>query len=159
VRREWGSVAFADGVSPSGKAGDFESSIRWFESSHPSFSDAARMRGAMTHREALTGVIEAWRAGDAFRAAAHFAPDGTYREAKRDAIVGRDALVAYFTRFFRDGPAFAFHVDDTLVDGDRGAVRYRFAIAGPDGSWHERPGCAFVTFANGTIAEWNEYEG
>ncbi len=113
----------------------------------------------MTHRELLDGLFAAWRTGDALRSAAYFAPDGAYREAGREPLAGRDAIVRHFTRFFRDGPLFAFHVDDTIVDGDRAAIRYRFAVAGPDGAWREKPGCAFVLFRDGTIAEWREYEG
>ena len=115
--------------------------------------------GVMTHRELLGGLFAAWRNGDALRSAAHFAPGGAYREARREPILGRDAIVAHFTRFFRDGPRFTFHVDETIVEGDRAAVRYRFAVAGTDELWQEKPGCAFVTFVDGTIAEWREYEG
>ncbi|GAC1395376.1 MAG: hypothetical protein NVS2B8_06540 [Vulcanimicrobiaceae bacterium] len=113
----------------------------------------------MTHREALTRLFESWRTGDALRSGAHFAADGTYREARCEPIVGREAIVAYFTRFFRDGPRFEFFVDDMVVEDNRAAVRYRFAIAAVGGTWTERFGCAFVTFADGTIAEWREYEG
>ncbi len=113
----------------------------------------------MTVGEALTGLFAAWRTGDALRAGAHFAGEGVYREAAREPLAGRDAIVAHFTSFFRDGPRFELHVDDTIVAGDRAAVRYRFSIQRPDGSWQERPGCAFVTFADGTIVEWREYEG
>ena len=110
-------------------------------------------------REALEGLFGAWRDGDALRSAAHFALDGTYREAGRLPISGREAIVAHFTTFFRDGPRWEFSVDETLVEGNRAAVRYRFAIQGPDGSWRERGGCAFVGFVDGTIVEWREYEG
>ncbi len=113
----------------------------------------------MTPREALDGVFAAWRLGDALRSGAHFALDGVYREARRRPLTGRDAIVGHFTRFFRDGPRWEFFLDDTLVEGERAAVRYRFAIEAEDGTWRERPGCAFVTFADGTIAEWHEYEG
>ncbi len=113
----------------------------------------------MTHREALGRLFEAWRTGDALRSGAHFAIDGTYREARREPIVGRDAIVAHFTRFFRDGPRFEFFVDDMLVEDNRAAVRYRFAITAAPEAWTERAGCAFVTFTDGTIAEWREYEG
>jgi len=113
----------------------------------------------VTHRESLADLFAAWQTGDALRSAARFALDGVYREAGREPIVGRDALVAHFTRFFRDGPHFALHIDDTIVEGERAAVRYRFAIAAPGGTWLEKPGCAFVRFADGTIAEWREYEG
>jgi uncharacterized protein (TIGR02246 family) len=113
----------------------------------------------VTHREALESLFAAWRTGDALRAAAHFASDGLYREARRDPIVGRDAIVAHFTRFFRDGPAWQMHAEHIIVEADRAAVRYRFALQGSDGEWRETEGCAFVTFADGTIAEWREYEG
>ena len=113
----------------------------------------------MTHREALDGLFAAWRTGDALRSGAHFGFAATYREARREPIAGRDAIVAHFTKFFRDGPRWEFHVDDTIVEEDRAAVRYRFAVTSIDGSWHERAGCAFVTFLDGTIAEWREYEG
>lgn len=113
----------------------------------------------MTHREALDSLVAAWRTGDALRAAAHFVSEGSYREARREPIVGRDAIVAHFTRFFRDGPAWRMTVDHIIVDGDSAAVRYRFGLKGIDGEWREKEGCAFVTFADGTIAEWREYEG
>jgi hypothetical protein len=45
------------------------------------------------------------------------------------------------------------------VEGDRAAVRYRFRIEGPADRWRETDGCAFVIFADGTIAEWREYGG
>jgi ketosteroid isomerase-like protein len=140
-------------VSPSGKARDFESCIRWFESSHPS------QTSGMTKREALDRLFAAWRTGDALRSGAHFAADGVYREARGAALMGRSAIVEHFTKFFRDGPRFEFHVDDTLVEGERAAVRYRFAVEGADGTWRERTGCAFVKFVDGTISEWHEYEG
>jgi uncharacterized protein (TIGR02246 family) len=113
----------------------------------------------VTHREALDRLFAAWRRGDALRSAAHFAIDGIYREAGRAPIVGRSAIVAHFTAFFRDGPRWTFSVDETLVEGDLAAVTYRFAIDAGKGSWLERSGCAFVRFSDGTIAEWREYEG
>ncbi len=113
----------------------------------------------MTRREALDGLFDAWKKGDALRSAAHFAMDGVYREAGREPIVGRDAIVAHFTRFFRDGPRFEFHPDETIVEGNRAAVRYHFRIADPHDRWRETHGCAFVIFEDGTIAEWREYGG
>jgi uncharacterized protein (TIGR02246 family) len=113
----------------------------------------------VTRRELLDGLFAAWRDGDALRSAAHFAIDGAYREAGHEPIVGRDAIVAHFTRFFRDGPRFAFEVDETIVEGERAAVRYRFSIAGPGERWMEKAGCAFVAFSDGTIREWREYHG
>jgi ketosteroid isomerase-like protein len=71
----------------------------------------------------------------------------------------RAARVAHFTAFFRDGPAWRFHVEDILHQGERAAIRYRFEVAQPDGSWRSSEGCAFVTLRDGTLAEWREYEG
>jgi uncharacterized protein (TIGR02246 family) len=113
----------------------------------------------MTHRQALEQLFAAWRQGDALRSAAHFAVDGAYREARREPLVGREAIVEHFTKFFRDGPRWEFHADDTIVEGDRAAVQFRFSIVSPEGAWLERSGCAFVVFADGTIVEWREYEG
>lgn len=111
----------------------------------------------MTAHARLDGLFEAWRAGDALRAAAYFAVDGIYREAGREPIVGRDAIVAFFTRFFRNGPRFRFDRDLAIVEGDFAAVEYRFAMQGLDGEMRERAGCAIVTFVDGTIAAWREY--
>jgi uncharacterized protein (TIGR02246 family) len=111
-------------------------------------------------RATLQGLIAAWRAGDALRAAAHFAPDGSYSEAGAEPLVGRAALVAHFTRFFRDGPRWRFDVDHIIMDGDLACVVYRFAIEGAGAVWRERAGCAVVAFAtNGAISAWREYEG
>jgi predicted SnoaL-like aldol condensation-catalyzing enzyme len=112
------------------------------------------------HPRMLTSLIEAWRIGDALRAAAHFTLDGRFGEAGREALAGRDALVAHFTRFFRDGPRWRFDVDDLIIDGERACVVYRFAVEGTGSIWRERAGCAVVLFdPSGAIAEWREYEG
>jgi uncharacterized protein (TIGR02246 family) len=113
----------------------------------------------MTLRESLDGLFSAWRSGDALRSSAYFAPDAVYGEASRIPIVGREQIVRHFTDFFRDGPRFEFDVDETIVEGDRAAVRYRFATFDARGQRRERAGCAFVRFVNGTIVEWREYEG
>jgi ketosteroid isomerase-like protein len=113
----------------------------------------------MRSREALESLFGAWRSGDALRSAAHFALDGTYREAGRPPLEGREAILAHFTRFFRDGPLWEFFVDDLIVEGERAAIRYRFTLAGAGGGSVERSGCAFATFADGTLVEWREYEG
>ncbi len=110
-------------------------------------------------RKALSGLFDAWRAGDALRSSAYFSPDAVYCENGRTPILGRDAIVQHFTKFFRDGPRFEFDVDETLVEGDRAAVRYRFSVYDERGRRNERPGCAFVGFADGAIVEWREYEG
>ncbi len=116
-------------------------------------------RSPLKPREALESLFAAWRAGDALRSAAHFGVDATYREARGEPIAGRDAITAHFTRFFRDGPQWRFEVEEIIVEGEQAAVRYRFAVAGPEGEWREKPGCAFVAFRDGTVAEWREYEG
>jgi nuclear transport factor 2 (NTF2) superfamily protein len=113
----------------------------------------------MTHRQLLESLFDAWRSGDALRAVAHFSLEGAYHEAHADPLVGRDAIVAHFTRFFREGPAWRFAPEETIVEGNRAAVRYRFEVEGRGGAWHERTGCAFVTFADGVIVEWREFEG
>ncbi|GAC1428661.1 MAG: hypothetical protein NVSMB5_23310 [Candidatus Velthaea sp.] len=113
-----------------------------------------------TRAAALNGLIAAWRNGDALRAAAYFALDGRYEEAQHEAIDGRDALVAHFTRFFRDGPRWRIDVDDLFTAGERACVVYRFHVEGTGGAWRERAGCAVVRFdAAGAIASWREYDG
>ena len=111
------------------------------------------------NRAALERLFAAWRNGDALRAAAHFGPDGTYREAGREPIAGREAIAEHWTRFFRDGPQWRFEVDALVGEGELIAVVYRFFIKGPADAWSERAGCAVVRFESGAIAEWREYEG
>ena len=113
----------------------------------------------MTAREALHGLFAAWESGDALRAVAHFAPGATYREAKRDPIVGREAILAHFTRFFRDGPRWRFVPQETTIEGERAAVAYSFGIFEEKNGWAEHHGCALVHFREGAITEWREYEG
>jgi len=108
----------------------------------------------------LDSLVDAWRRGDALHACAHFTIDATYREAGRDPVVGREAILEHFTRFFRDGPQWEFMVDDYLIAGRRGAVVYRFRLKGRTGDWLERAGCAIVSFdEDGSIVQWREYEG
>ena len=113
----------------------------------------------MTHRALLESLIAAWRAGDALRAGAHFTAEATYREAGREPLAGREAIVRHFTRFFRDGPLWELTVDDVVVEAGRAAVRYRFVVSPRPQERYERAGCAFVIFGAGGIAEWREYEG
>ena len=113
----------------------------------------------MTPREALEGLFAAWESGDALRAVAHFAPGATYREARHDPIVGREAILAHFTRFFRDGPRWRITPRQTTVEGERAAVEYSFGIFDEARGWTERYGCALVHFRDGAITEWREYEG
>ncbi len=133
--------------------------MRWFESIRPSIDGPRRAERAVTLREALDGLFVAWDSGDALRAVAHFAPGATYREAKRDPLVGRQDILAHFTRFFRDGPRWRFWPRETIVEGDRAAVLYSFGIQTEGGGWVEHAGCALVWFRNGAIVEWREFEG
>jgi uncharacterized protein (TIGR02246 family) len=110
----------------------------------------------MTLRETIDELVDAWRAGDALRACAFFAPDGAYCEAGGQAIAGRDALLAHFQRFFRDGPPWRFEIDDVVIDGERGAVFYRFSVKGATG-WRESAGCALVRREGGLVSLWREY--
>ncbi len=113
----------------------------------------------MTHREALERLFAAWSEGDALRSIASFALDAVYREARHEPLAGREAILAHFTRFFRDGPRFEFDAEDIIVEGDRAAVRFRFATVSQTGTRLEREGCALVAFRDGTITEWREYGG
>jgi uncharacterized protein (TIGR02246 family) len=113
----------------------------------------------MAHRDLLETLFEAWNSHDALRSSACFAPEAVYREAGGREVVGRPAIVAHFAAFFRSGPPWRFEVDDLLLDGDRAAVVYRFAIRGDGPDWRERAGCAVVRFEAGLISLWHEYHG
>lgn len=113
----------------------------------------------MTLRELVDELVDAWRANDAYRAAAFFAPDGRYRESGREPVAGRERIAEQFTRFFRDGPLWRLKVDDVLVEGDRAVVAFHFAVKGDGQPWRERAGCAWVRLAGGLIEEWREYAG
>lgn len=113
----------------------------------------------MNRRELLDTLFEAWDAHDAVRSAACFAEDAVYRESDGNAIVGREAILAHFARFFRNGPPWRFEVDDVLLDGDRAAVTFRFAVKGAGPGWSERGGCAVVRFDGGSVRLWHEYRG
>ena len=111
------------------------------------------------HLSELIGELaRAWESNDAHRAAAFFAPGGIYHESGRDPIVGRDAIFDHFVRFFRDGPAWRFEVEEIIVDGERAAIAYRFAV-NRGGTWETRDGAALVWRADGLIARWREYQG
>lgn len=113
----------------------------------------------MKVEQLLDAVVQAWRSGDAHRASAFFASDGVYHEAFGTPIAGREAIFQHFSRFFRDGPLWTFEIDDLLVEANRAAVRYRFALKDADGSWKERAGCALVGLEDGLIKIWREYQG
>lgn len=112
----------------------------------------------MTVRALIEELIAAWQANDAHRASAFFAPDAIYHESGRAPIVGRDAILEHFSRFFRDGPAWRIDVDDILVDEERAAVAYRFSTT-TSGVWVTREGCALVRREGGLVALWREYHG
>ena len=112
----------------------------------------------MSLHELIDELVSAWQAGDALRASAFFAEDGVYHESGREPVRGREAIAAYFTRFFRDGPPWRFEISDVLIDGDRAAVAYKFGTQ-HDGTWRMREGCALVRRVGGSIVEWREYHG
>ncbi len=112
----------------------------------------------MTLRELIEELVEAWQSGDAHRAAAFFAPDGVYHESGREPIVGRDAISAHFSRFFRDGPAWRIDIEEVIVEGERAALSYRFEI-NSGGVWRRSGGCAIVHRAGALVALWREYHG
>jgi len=112
----------------------------------------------MTFRELIDELVAAWRSGDALRASAFFAPEGIYHESGAEAVVGREAIAAYFTRFFRDGPRWSLDILEVLVDGDRAAVAYTFRTH-RDGTWRAREGCALVRREGGLLVQWREYHG
>jgi hypothetical protein len=61
-------------------------------------------------RELIDELVSAWQSGDALRASAFFSADATYHESGREPVRGREAIAAYFTRFFRDGPPWRFEI-------------------------------------------------
>jgi len=112
----------------------------------------------VTFRELIEELVGAWQANDALRACAFFAQEGLYHESGREPLLGRDAILAHFARFFRDGPAWRFEIDDVIVEGDRAAVSYTFATNN-DGTWRTRAGCALVRREGDSIVQWREYHG
>ena len=110
-------------------------------------------------RALIEELVAAWQAGDALRASAFFALDGRYYEAGRAPIVGREAILAHFQRFFRDGPPWRFELETSVIEGERAAIAYRFAVRVTDGTWRATEGCAIARREGGSIAEWREYQG
>jgi uncharacterized protein (TIGR02246 family) len=110
-------------------------------------------------RDILETLFESWESHDALRAAACFSPDGVYREADGREIIGREAIRTHFARFFREGPPWRFDVGETIVQGDRAAVTFTFAVKGDGAAWRERAGCAVVSFEQGLVGLWREYHG
>ena len=128
--------------------------MRWFESSRPSIHPPA-----VSGKEILERLFEAWRKGDALYAAAHFAEEATYQEAGRAPLRGRAAIAEHFTRFFRDGPRWRIDVEAIIDEPPHAAVVYTFAVERTPGTWRERAGCATVTFERDAVLSWREYEG
>ncbi|MDE2482390.1 MAG: nuclear transport factor 2 family protein [bacterium] len=110
-------------------------------------------------RALIEELVAAWQAGDALRASAFFAPDGRYHEAGREPIVGREAIREHFQRFFRDGPPWRFDLETSVVEGERAAIAYRFALRAQDGQWRTSAGCALAHREGGLLIEWREYQG
>ncbi len=113
----------------------------------------------MTIRALIEELVAAWKANDAYRASAFFAPDGVYHESGREPIIGREAIFTHFQRFFRDGPPWEFEIDHVIAEGDGAAVAYRFSVRDGGGEWRERGGCALLRREAGLIAYWREYHG
>jgi ketosteroid isomerase-like protein len=111
--------------------------------------------------DSLATVLAAFARGDLDAAAAGFAEDAEYREARKPALRGQAAVAAHFARFAASGATWKFLLDDVIADGDRACVVYRFL--GPEGEGErrlERAGCALVRLDDrGHIAQWREYEG
>jgi ketosteroid isomerase-like protein len=109
---------------------------------------------------ALANVLDAFARRDLAAAAAQFADDGAYCEARKPAVHGRASIAAHFARFAASGAAWEFTVDDVIEEGERTRVVYRFAVEGDGESRLERAGYALVRLTGrGQIAEWREYEG
>jgi limonene-1,2-epoxide hydrolase len=106
----------------------------------------------------LETMIDLWRAGDEDGSAAYFATDGIFHEAKKEPIVGRDAIAANWKPFFHGGPEWRMNVHELFGEGNRFAVAYTWEIKLKDGTWAGSPGCAIVRVSNGKIAEWREYK-
>lgn len=109
--------------------------------------------------EVLDDLFAAWRALDARAAAALFTSDGTYAEAGKAPLVGRDAMIEHWAPYFAKGPIWRLDIDEVFGDGTRFAVRYRWSENRTDGKAVERPGCALVRTRAGAVAEYREYSG
>ncbi|HEV3087758.1 MAG TPA: nuclear transport factor 2 family protein [Candidatus Elarobacter sp.] len=113
-----------------------------------------------TSVDTLATLLDAFGHRDLAGAVGCFAEDGAYREPRKPALVGRDAIAAHFARFAAAGRDWRFEVDAVISDGRSACVVYRFAAEGGGDRGRERAGCATVRFdEHGRIAEWREYEG
>lgn len=110
--------------------------------------------------DALATVLDAFARRDLGAAAACFATDATYREARREPIVGRAAIAAHFAHFAAGTAAWHFEAGEVIRNGARACVVYRFSASGGEGGpWRERAGCAVVRLdERGEISEWREYQ-
>ena len=79
-----------------------------------------------------------------------------FAEAGHEPVVGREAIVAHFTRFFRDGPVFRLIVKDSVVEDHRCAVFYTFELQKND-AWVKKDGVAMVHVENGLVSLWKEF--
>lgn len=109
----------------------------------------------------LETLFALWRAGDEAGAAAYFADDGIFHEAKKEPVVGRDTIAAHWKPFFHGGPEWRMTVHDLFGDpaSETFAVSYTWEIKLGDGTWTGSPGCAIVQTRAGKISEWREYKG
>ena len=110
---------------------------------------------------ALAAALEAFGRGDLESALPWFSQDSSYREPRKEAVAGRDAIAAHWAAFAASGVRWRFLVDGVIADGERACVIYRFAVAKGEGTaWRERAGCAVISIgAHGLIEEWREYDG
>ena len=104
-------------------------------------------------------LFDCWRAGDEVASAAYFTADGAFHEAKREPVVGPEAIAAHWAPFFHGGPEWRMIVHDLFGAGERFAVAYTWEIKTKDGAWNGSPGCAIVHVRDGKIALWREYKG
>jgi len=109
---------------------------------------------------ALARVLDAFARRVPNEALASFATGARYQEARKPALVGRDALAAHFARFAAGGADWSFRVDEVIAQDRRACVIYRFGVSEGQGEpVRERAGCATVRLDDsGLIAEWREYE-
>jgi hypothetical protein len=106
----------------------------------------------------LHALIDRWRAGDEEGAVAFFTADGSFHEAGREPLIGRDALLGFWGPFFHGGPPWRMTVHDILGGEPRFAIVYTWEMGGKDGAWKASDGVAVVDVRDGKIARWREYK-
>jgi ketosteroid isomerase-like protein len=109
----------------------------------------------------LETLLEAFARGALDEAVACFAVDAVYREPRKPALHGRDAIAAHFAVQSARARAWRFLLEETFTSGAHACVTYRYATReGTGEAWSERAGCAVVRVdERGEIALWREYEG